>query len=103
MTADVTRLADESKSSVAAVCRVLGLARSTVYAQRSRPLSARALDTAQLDVEIKAVHAASKRRSQAARSAPRTLTSRRRKPRSSACSRSPASTSCAALAATTGA
>jgi transposase InsO family protein len=62
MTADVTRLADESKSSVAAVCRVLGLARSTVYAQRSRPISARALDTAQLDVEIKAVHAASKQR-----------------------------------------
>jgi transposase InsO family protein len=62
VTADVTRLVDESKSSVAAVCRVLGLARSTVYAQRSRRISARALDTAQLDVEIKAAHAESQRR-----------------------------------------
>jgi hypothetical protein len=42
MTADVTRLADESKSSIAAVCRALEVPRSSVYARRSRPISARA-------------------------------------------------------------
>ncbi len=62
MTADVYRLADESKTSVAAVCRALQLPRSTVYAQRSRPVSARAQETAQLDVEITATHLQSKRR-----------------------------------------
>ena len=62
MTADVTRLADESKSSIAAVCRVLEVPRSSVYARRSRPISARARDTAELDVDIAAVHAESERR-----------------------------------------
>jgi putative transposase len=62
MTADVTRLADESKSSIAAVCRALEVPRSSVYAQRSRPISARARDTAELDVDIAVVHAQSERR-----------------------------------------
>lgn len=62
MTADVTRLADETKSSISAVCRALEVPRSSVYAQRSRPISARARDTAELDVDIAAVHAESERR-----------------------------------------
>ena len=62
MTADVTRLADESRSSIAAVCRALEVPRSSVYARRSRSLSARARDTAALDVDIAAVHAQSERR-----------------------------------------
>ena len=61
MTADVTRLADESRSSIAAVCRALEVPRSSVYARRSRPVSARARDTAALDVDIAAVHAQSER------------------------------------------
>ena len=36
--------------------------RSSVYARRNRPLSRRAHDTALLDVEVAAVHAASKQR-----------------------------------------
>lgn len=59
MTADVYRLADETNTSVAAVCRVFGLARSTVYARKNRPPSKRARETAALDVEIKAIHAES--------------------------------------------
>ena len=62
MTADVHRLADETQSSVAAVCRTLELPRSTVYARRSRPPSKRTLETAQLDVEVAAVHAESNKR-----------------------------------------
>jgi putative transposase len=62
MTADVTRLADETSSSIAAVCRALSLPRSSVYAQRSRAISKRARDSAQLDVEIATVHAQSERR-----------------------------------------
>jgi len=62
MTADVTLLADESKSSIAAVCRALDVPRSSVYARRSRPISARARDTAELDVDIAVVHAQSERR-----------------------------------------
>jgi len=62
MTADVTRWSEETNSSIAAVCRALSVPRSSVYAQRSRTPSARALDNAQLDVEIAAVHAESERR-----------------------------------------
>jgi putative transposase len=62
VTADVHLLADETKTSVAAVCRALGLPRSSVYARRSRPPSRRAQDTAQLDVEVAAAHAESKQR-----------------------------------------
>jgi putative transposase len=62
MTADVHRLADETQSSVAAVCRVLELPRSTVYARRNRAPSPRALETAQLDVEVAAIHEESGKR-----------------------------------------
>jgi putative transposase len=62
MTADVLRLTDESSTSVAAVCRALKLPRSTFYARRSRPTSARAKDTACLDVEVTAIHQQSKKR-----------------------------------------
>ena len=62
MTADVHRLADETQSSVAAVCRALELPRSSVYARRNRQPSCRALETAQLDVEVAAVHAGSEKR-----------------------------------------
>lgn len=62
MTADVHRLAAASNAPVAAVCRALELPRSSVYARRSRPPSKRATETAQLDVEVAAVHAESKRR-----------------------------------------
>jgi putative transposase len=62
VTADVHRLADETKTSVAAVCRVFGIPRSSVYARRQRTPSARDRDTAALDVEIAAAHAESKKR-----------------------------------------
>src|SRR5690349_9254064 len=62
MTADVLRLADESCTSVAAVCRALQLPRSTFYSRRSRSVSARAQDTARLDVEVTAIHQQSKKR-----------------------------------------
>ena len=62
MTADVHRLAAASNAPVAAVCRALDLPRSSVYARRSRPPSKRAIETAQLDVEVAAIHAESKRR-----------------------------------------
>ena len=62
MTADVHLLADETQTSVAAVCRALELPRSTVYARRHRLPSARARDTAALDVEIAATHAQSSQR-----------------------------------------
>lgn len=62
MTADVHLLADETKSSVAAVCRALELPRSTVYARRGRPPSRRAKETVALDVAVKAVHAESEGR-----------------------------------------
>ena len=62
MTADVHLLADETKTSVAAVCRALELPRSSVYARRNRPPSQRARDTALLDVEVTAAHEGSKQR-----------------------------------------
>ena len=62
MTADVHLLAAETGTSVAAVCRALELARSSVYERRSRTPSRRAQETAQLDVEVAAVHEGSKQR-----------------------------------------
>ena len=62
MTADVFRLADECDASVSAVCRALELPRSSAYARRTRPLSERARETAQLDVEVAAAHEQSQRR-----------------------------------------
>jgi putative transposase len=62
VTADVHLLADETKTSVAAVCRALDLPRSSVYARRKRPQGRRARETAQLDVEVAAAHAESKQR-----------------------------------------
>lgn len=62
MTADVHLLAHETKTSVAAVCRVLELPRSTMYSRQNRKTSQRAKDTAELDVAIKAVHEENKGR-----------------------------------------
>jgi len=62
LTADVHLLSDETKTSVAAVCRVLGVPRSTVYSHRNRKPSQRAKETAALDVAIRAVHAENKGR-----------------------------------------
>ena len=59
MTADVYLLADETKSSVSAVCRALDVPRSTAYARRNRPPSKRARETTALDVAVTAVHAES--------------------------------------------
>jgi transposase InsO family protein len=56
VTADVHLLAEQSNTSVSAVCRVLRLPRSTVYARRQREPSRRERDTAALDVEVAAVH-----------------------------------------------
>lgn len=42
MTVDVRLLAAQANASVAAVCRTLGVARSTIYAREQAPLSARA-------------------------------------------------------------
>ena len=57
MSADVHLVAAETDTSVAAVCRVLEVPRSTVYARRGQPLSERAKETAKLDVAITAVFA----------------------------------------------
>lgn len=54
MTADVFLLADETKSSVSAVCRTLDIPRSTAYERRQRAPGPRARETASLDVEIRA-------------------------------------------------
>lgn len=62
MTADVHLFADECKASVAAVCRALDVPRSTAYARRTRVPSRRAQQTAELDVAVKAAHAASEGR-----------------------------------------
>jgi transposase InsO family protein len=62
VTAHVHLIADESGTSVSAVCRVLGVPRSTVYARRARRPSKRAKETAALDVAVRAVHAQSERR-----------------------------------------
>ncbi len=60
MTADVHFLPDETKTSVAAVCRVHGVPRSTVYSRRNRKPSQRAKKTAALDVATRAAHAENK-------------------------------------------
>jgi putative transposase len=62
MTADVHLLAAEANVPVAAVCRTLGVARSTAYERRTRKPSQRARETAALDVAIRAVHTESERR-----------------------------------------
>ncbi len=62
MTAVVPSIAAQAKASVAAVCRVLQVPRSSVYAHRRKRGSARAKGNQSLDVAIKAAFAASKRR-----------------------------------------
>ena len=62
MTADVHLLADETKTSVAAVCRVFELPRSTVYARRKRPISKRERANVGLDVDVAAIHLESEKR-----------------------------------------
>jgi putative transposase len=62
VSADVCSLAEATDASVSAVCRALGIARSTVYAGRKRAPGARARDTARLDVEIAAIHKKSRGR-----------------------------------------
>lgn len=57
MTADVSLVAAEASASVSAVCRALGLPRSTAYARRTRGVSARELANRRLDVEVAAVFA----------------------------------------------
>jgi hypothetical protein len=54
VTADVHLLADETNTSVAAVCRALEIPRSTAYARRERRPGKRARETAALDVAVKA-------------------------------------------------
>jgi len=53
VTVDVRLFAAEANASVAAVCKALGLKRSTVYAREKAPLSARARDTVELDAAIR--------------------------------------------------
>jgi len=53
VTVDVRLFAREANASVAAVCRALGINRSTVYARENATLSARAVDTVELDAEIR--------------------------------------------------
>lgn len=53
MTVDIRLFASEANASIAAVCKALGLSRSTVYARESAKLSARAVDTVELDAEIR--------------------------------------------------
>ena len=62
MTADVHLLADETKTSVAAVCRAFELPRSTVYARRKRPMSKRERANVCLDVDVAAIHVESEKR-----------------------------------------
>lgn len=53
MTVDVRLFAAEANASIAAVCRALGLKRSTVYARENATLSARERDTVELDAAIR--------------------------------------------------
>lgn len=53
MTVDVRLLATAANASVAAVCRALGLARSTVYAREQESMTARARETVELDAAIR--------------------------------------------------
>lgn len=62
MTVDVRRFATEVNASVSAVCKALGLSRSTVYSRANATLSARAVETVELDAAIQAEFAASGQR-----------------------------------------
>lgn len=62
MTADIRLFASEADASIAAVCRALGLSRSTVYARAGAKLSPRAVDTVELDAEIRKEFEASSQR-----------------------------------------
>jgi putative transposase len=53
VTVDVRLFAREANASIAAVCRALELNRSTVYAREDATLSARAINTVELDAEIR--------------------------------------------------
>ena len=55
MTLDVRLFAKEVGAPLAAVCRALSLPRSTMYARENSTLSARAVDTVELDAEIRGV------------------------------------------------
>jgi putative transposase len=56
VTADVVRLAMGTPAPIAAVCRALEVARSTVYARRKRPASLRQAEQARVDLEVAAIH-----------------------------------------------
>src|SRR5690606_38550041 len=77
VTADVRRFATQVNASVSAVCRALGVNRSTVYARANATLSARAVETLELDADIREVFAASGQRY----GSPRVYHSLRRKER----------------------
>jgi transposase InsO family protein len=62
MTVDVRLFAAEANASIAAVCRALGLNRSTIYARENATLSARSRDTVELDAAIREEFAASGQR-----------------------------------------
>jgi transposase InsO family protein len=62
VTVDVRLFASEVNASVSAVCKALGLSRSTVYARANATLGARAIETIELDAAIKAEFNASGRR-----------------------------------------
>ena len=62
MTVDVRLFAAEVNASVSAVCKALGLNRSTVYARANATLSAHAAETVELDAAIQAEFAASGQR-----------------------------------------
>ena len=55
MTADMHHIATEANAPVAAVCRVLRVPRSTVYARRGRKPSTRERKRRELDVAVRAV------------------------------------------------
>lgn len=52
--------AEKANHAVATLCRVLGVSRSGYYARRDRPPCARAEDDQALDVQIRAIHTASR-------------------------------------------
>lgn len=62
MTVDVRLFATEVNASVTAVCKALGLSRSTVYARANATLSARAVETMELDAAIQTEFTASGQR-----------------------------------------
>ena len=62
MTVDVRLFASEVNASVSAVCKALGLSRSTVYARANATMGARAIETVELDAAIRAEFNASGQR-----------------------------------------